>query len=130
MKRERGSAPDAPKGRKRLDEGVLMAIVLIVVFIVGAVVYTVQHAAGRSVTVMPVHELEEPLTTPQPLIINVNTASAEELAQLEGIGEVLAQRIVEYRAENGPFTCAEDLLMVEGVGEAKLEAFRESISFE
>lgn len=52
--------------------------------------------------------------------VDVNTAPAEELADLPGIGGVLAGRIVEYREEHGPFETAEDLLGVSGIGEKKL----------
>lgn len=52
--------------------------------------------------------------------LDVNAASAEELAGLPGIGEVLAGRIVDYRAANGPFGAVEDLLSVSGIGEKKL----------
>ena len=52
--------------------------------------------------------------------LDVNSASAEELAGLPGIGEVLAQRIVDYRTANGPFEAVEDLLSVSGIGEKRL----------
>lgn len=52
--------------------------------------------------------------------LDVNSASAEELTGLPGIGEVLAQRIVDYRSANGPFETVEDLLSVSGIGEKKL----------
>jgi competence protein ComEA len=48
--------------------------------------------------------------------ININTASAEQLMDLKGVGEVLAQRIVEHRTQNGPFASAEDLSNVNGIG--------------
>lgn len=48
--------------------------------------------------------------------ININIATAEELAQLKGVGEVIAQRIIEYREQNGPFKTANDFLNVKGVG--------------
>ena len=57
---------------------------------------------------------------PRPAPLDLNTASPEELAELPGIGEVLAGRIVAYREEHGPFAKAEDLLEVSGIGEAKL----------
>ncbi len=62
-------------------------------------------------------------------LVNVNTATAEELETLTGIGPSLAQAIIDYRAEHGDFTAAEDLLNVKGIGEAKLEGFRAEITF-
>jgi competence ComEA-like helix-hairpin-helix protein len=54
--------------------------------------------------------------------INVNTANAEKLAELPGIGPVLAERIVQYRNENGFFNSPEDLMNVKGIAEKKLAA--------
>jgi competence protein ComEA len=59
--------------------------------------------------------------------IRINVAGAAELEGLPGVGPVLAQRIVDYRDQHGPFTVVEDLLDVPGIGEAKLEALRESV---
>ncbi len=56
--------------------------------------------------------------------VNLNTADAQELDLLPGIGETLAQRILAYREQNGPFTSLEQLLKVEGIGEKTLEKLR------
>lgn len=52
----------------------------------------------------------------------------EELAQLPGIGEELARRIVEYRAENGPFEAVEEIMEVSGIGEGKFTALEDRIT--
>ncbi|MEN3183805.1 MAG: ComEA family DNA-binding protein [Atribacterota bacterium] len=62
-------------------------------------------------------------------LVNVNTASQKELESLPGIGEVLAQRIIEYRETHGPFQTPEDLLKVRGIGPKKLEKLRDRITF-
>jgi len=61
-------------------------------------------------------------------LINVNTASATELEVLPGIGEVIAQAIVDHRTENGPFTSVDQLLDVTGIGDATLEDIRELVT--
>ena len=59
--------------------------------------------------------------------INVNTADSQTLQQLPGVGPSTGDAIVEWRNENGPFASADDLLLVPGIGPAKLEAIRDSI---
>ena len=59
--------------------------------------------------------------------ISINTATSPELERLPGIGPVLAQRIVEYREQNGPYQRLEDLLEVEGIGPSKLESLQDYV---
>lgn len=56
--------------------------------------------------------------------INVNTASKEELIRIPGIAEVLADRIIEYRTANGPFSSLDELTNVKGIGEKSLARMR------
>ena len=57
----------------------------------------------------------------------INRATAKELEALDGIGPVLAARIVTYRSANGPFATVEDLLKVSGIGAAKFAQFKEKV---
>lgn len=61
-------------------------------------------------------------------LVNVNSAMATELEELPGIGEVIAQRIIDYRTENGPFATVDELLDVSGIGDAILESIRELVT--
>ena len=56
--------------------------------------------------------------------VNINTASRNELDALPGIGEVLAQRIIDYRRANGAFSSVDELLNVKGIGEKTLDKLR------
>ena len=60
--------------------------------------------------------------------INLNTATAEELIAVPGIGEVTAGRSLEYRAQIGRFESVDELLEVKGIGEKKLASMREYLS--
>ncbi len=59
-----------------------------------------------------------------PLLVNVNTAGADELETLPGIGPVTASSIIAYREEHGPFRTVDALLSVSGIGPATLEKIR------
>ena len=63
-----------------------------------------------------------------PAQVNLNTATAEQLEALPGIGPDLAQRILDYRTDNGPFNNIEGLLNVKGIGEGKLAKFRDRVT--
>ena len=56
--------------------------------------------------------------------VNINTASKKELDALPGIGEVLAQRIIDYRSTNGPFSTVDELTKVKGIGAKTLEKLK------
>ncbi|PJF45030.1 MAG: hypothetical protein CUN55_01025 [Phototrophicales bacterium] len=67
-------------------------------------------------------------TANAPLLININTATLDELETLPGVGPSLAQAIIEYRETNGPFTSIDELDNVSGIGERTLENLRPYIT--
>lgn len=56
--------------------------------------------------------------------VNINSADAAQLTLLPRVGQSLAQRIVDYRKENGPFKAPEDLMLVGGVGQRMFEMLK------
>ena len=60
--------------------------------------------------------------------ININTASAEQLTALNGIGDAKAAAIVEYRKSNGPFKSVDQLVDVKGIGLKLVEKNRDMIT--
>jgi len=60
--------------------------------------------------------------------LNINTATAEQLQLLAGIGPVLAQRILDYRQENGEFRSVSELTMVKGIGLSLLDQIMDDIT--
>lgn len=74
----------------------------------------------------PISPVETQALTP----ININTASVAELEKLPGIGPGIAERIVAYRHEHGPFRRSEHLMMVRGISEQKFRAIRSRLAVE
>jgi competence protein ComEA len=66
----------------------------------------------------------EPPATAAPLVVNINTASAEELERLPGIGPTRARAILQLRAQRTRFTRIEELLRVKGIGRATFRKLR------
>lgn len=60
-------------------------------------------------------------------LVNINTADAEKLTTLKGIGPALAQRIIEYREQNGAFKNIDEIKNVRGIGDKKFSAFKDKI---
>ena len=75
---------------------------------------------------------EETQATEAPTVpdwpIDINTAELWEFICLPGIGEVYAQRIIDYRETNGDFQAVEELLNIRGIGEKRFEAILDYIT--
>jgi len=62
--------------------------------------------------------------------LNLNTATAEELKVLPGIGDILAQRIIEYRIRHGSFRRPQEIIIIEGFSEKRYRAIADLICIE
>lgn len=64
------------------------------------------------------------------LPIHINSAGVEELCALKGVGPKLAEKILAFRAQNGPFSGPQDLEKVPGIGKKKLEGLLQGVIFD
>lgn len=83
----------------------------------------------RAELVAPVHSVSAEALE-RVVQVDINSATAAELAALPGLGDVLAARIVAWREENGPFPSVDALLDVPGIGAGKLAGLREHVRAE
>jgi competence protein ComEA len=67
---------------------------------------------------------QEPTADPNVELLDINIATLEELIALPGIGPSTAQKIIDYRTENGPFSTVDDLDKVSGIGPSTLDQIR------
>lgn len=81
---------------------------------------SVQPVSVKPVSIKTGSVSRRPVTFP----LDLNSARVEDLMELPGIGEKLAQRLVEYRRSHGGFRTVEDLRNVQGIGEKRMERLR------
>lgn len=61
-------------------------------------------------------------------LVNINTASEEELTKIPGVGVSISKRIIEYREKNGGFSSITEIMNVSGIGKSKFESMKNSIT--
>lgn len=105
--------------------GVMLGIFLMQTRTAGTI--SVQHAEPDEPEEAVQTVMEEPSDAADDRL-DLNTATAAELQELPGIGEVIAQRIIDYRDLCGRFLDPEQLMEVDGIGEAKYEKLRELVT--
>lgn len=108
--------------------GIISAAAMFICVLLG--IFIGRNFTGNIINVSSVSQtadIDEP-TAAAVSGVNINTADVQLLSSLPGIGAVLAQRIVDYRSENGPFTSVDELKNVEGIGDGKLEAILDYVT--
>ena len=85
-------------------------------------------AATETISVSPLPPAVAAVVRNTPAIVNINTATKEELSTLPGIGDVLAHRILNYRARNGGFVSPDELMNVDGIGEKRFNDLKDLIT--
>lgn len=118
--------------RKHKYSPLIIFTLIFMAFTLGFLLGSVRHRTAITVNV-PVSMLTEPARAPEkvpdaapPAIrvtfpLDINRADKNMLMQLPGIGEIMAQRIIDYRDKHGAFSAVEELLNVDGMGMKKLD---------
>ena len=112
---------------------IFVAVCIVWVFFTESVPYLIK-SAQRTAENTAASESESAVLAqgsteaPEQLLVNINTADSAELTALSGIGTAKARAIVAYREEHGAFGSVDELLNVNGIGEATLEKLREFIT--
>lgn len=116
----------------KLTRSELICVVLTAVFAALALGLTLGASGGGGVTVGPSALGAAPAPSASPEAgsgrIDLNSATAEELCLLPGIGPVRAEAIVAYREENGPFRQTADIMNVRGIGQATFDKLKDYIT--
>ena len=110
------------------SERYLLVLTVIFLCVLAALFYRDSQVGQSGTYTVTTERTAQETVAPEPLLIDINTASAEELDQLPGIGAVIAQRIVDYRQANGSFASSEEIMEVKGIGEAIFADIRDSIT--
>jgi competence protein ComEA len=97
---------ETPKTRGKIMKKTRISLTLVILVAIGFMMVAVAGAQDKGMK----------KTKQNTAIVNLNTATAEELEQVKGIGPKLAEKIIEYRKTNGPFKRAEDIVKVQGIG--------------
>ncbi len=125
--------------KDKISITVVLCVLSIVVSVVGGALSARQREDVPEVEIIEISETEGTALTDGGMMtgtegytdkisgkININTADAEELDRLKGIGEKTAEAIIEYREET-PFKSIEDIMNVKGIGEKKFEEIKNDI---
>jgi len=115
----------------RLKTAEIISVLLCLALLAGAAALALGRerdstAIALSVTTLEPEDTEAVRSTAG--LININTAGADELDGITGIGPALAGKIIEYREENGPFESIGDIMEVSGIGPATFEKFKDEIT--
>ena len=122
--------------RRRSVLKCIIYIIAVLAVSAAGIIYSVSRSNAKAEFIesknekydMPSIEDREELEKPK--IININTADKEELMSLGGIGETIAERIIEYRDNKGSFNNIEDIKNVKGIGDKTFENIKDFITVE
>lgn len=97
----------------------------------GELVVILALSAAGSTPMIPAAGAGDTAAADDPRVkININTAAADALEGLPGVGEVTAARIIAFREQNGPFRSVDDLIHVQGISDRTIDGFRELVTTE
>jgi len=120
------------KDKSKLQLRIGIVLISLIMFLSGILIYTSKEGPVSFVKGEDTHGVEGKASVPtapqQNVLISINKASLEDLDSLPGIGEVIAQRIIDYRNRVAGFKTVEEIMEVSGIGEVKYNNIKGLIS--
>jgi len=120
------------KDKDKIQLRVGIVLISLILFLSGILIYTTKEGPSSFVKGGATQEVEGKALVSAPSqqksLTNINKASLEDLNALPGIGEVIAQRIIDYRNKVGGFKTLEEIMEVSGIGEVKYSNIKALIS--
>ncbi len=114
---------------ERSERAVILVLVCTLLLGTGVIVYRKAHSAA-DVRIGTFDAAPAAIAEGARAKVNINDADMNALMRLQGIGKVLAGRIVAYRDASGPFVSAEELKKVKGIGRTLFDKIKDGISTE
>ncbi len=125
--------------KKNRKVKIILFTFILIIAVIGGIIIQAYDNRYRNFFIekQPLGEVvsEAPTLDPEPaeistedkVYVNINTDDISELDKLDGIGEKMAQRIINYRKEHGNFEVIEDIMRVSGIGEKTFENIKDNI---
>ncbi len=122
--RREGDRRSLPSGFVARYKPQILVCALVVALLVGGAYYSSRASESAPKTVYSTSLEEARVEAQTPLLVNINTADAKELDELPEVGPSTAEKIVEYRRQNGKFKTVEELEEVPGIGPKTIEKIK------
>ena len=116
------------RNMKRIRIESAVCAVCVIVILVMFLAFLFGHGEPGAVPDSVFAQIEEDCLPIRTDIVDLNSASSCELQMLPGVGTVIAERIVAYRNENGPFSSVEDIMQVSGIGAETFSGFADFVT--
>ena len=111
----------------RFDEKIVMMILVLIMFIQVILLFVKNYSRGGNLLYCEQYFTQDYNNEKEHFDIDINKGNLNELVKLEGVGPKIAEKIIEYRTQNGEFHSKDELINIKGINSKKLEVIKDKI---